>query len=672
MRKFLGVFLILSFNTFAGTRTSPLDEAKNSYLDFSTEVWNFRIDPEQMGEQEGWANSDFDDQGWNKIYAGEAWESQDFSYYNGHAWYRKKVWIPEEWRGSVVRFEVDGVGDEYDLFINGKNLGHKGGGDFGSFYAWPSRIDIQGALQYGAFNTVAVRVIDLGWSEGGGLWRRVAIRRVIDLKKFAHLIPRPVLDGYAEWLVLYDKTWNLLWENLSYGNSYNKYGKVFLEEAFNEQIYQWDSSFMTIFAKYARQLFPAIETLDNFYIKQKSDGYIQRSYSVTSGDEAELSTAKEPAVNPPLFAWAELEYAKYSGDTGRLATVLPKLEKYYLWIKQHMRTPLGQGLYYQTQLGSGMDNTPRGDANGAGWVDMSMQQALAAKNLSEIAHILNLKEQEENWKSEYEDLKNLINQKLWSEKDNFYYDLQKNGEHAGVRHIGSFWALIAGIPDSQQALPFIGYLKNEKEFYRKNLFPTLSASSPFYHTSGAYWRGSVWAPTNYMTIKGLEKYQEPELAYEASVNYLNLMTRVFHSNIDPKRITALDRIDGFLHTIWECYAPESDEPCSPGADKNYARANFVGWSGLGPVALLIENIIGLKLKGLSNEIEWNLREPTRIGMENLYFGKNLARVSLVADAEKNAARTIHIRTETAFKLKINYKGKTLVKDISPGNTDIAL
>jgi hypothetical protein len=150
------------------------------------------------------------------------------------------------------------------------------------------------------------------------------------------------------------------------------------------------------------------------------------------------------------------------------------------------------------------------------------------------------------------------------------------------------------------------------------------------------------------------------------------MTRVFHSNIDPKRITALDRIDGFLHTIWECYAPESDEPCSPGADKNYARANFVGWSGLGPVALLIENIIGLKLKGLSNEIEWNLREPTRIGMENLYFGKNLARVSLVADAEKNAARTIHIRTETAFKLKINYKGKTLVKDISPGNTDIAL
>jgi hypothetical protein len=118
MRKFLGVFLILSFNSFAATRVSPLDEAKNSYLDFSTEVWNFRIDPEQMGEQEGWAKPDFDDQGWNKIYAGEAWESQDFSYYNGHAWYRKRVWIPEEWRGSVVRFEVDGVGDEYDLFIN--------------------------------------------------------------------------------------------------------------------------------------------------------------------------------------------------------------------------------------------------------------------------------------------------------------------------------------------------------------------------------------------------------------------------------------------------------------------------------------------------------------------------------------------------------------------------
>ena len=429
---------------------------------------------------------------------------------------------------------------------------------------------------------------------------------------------------------------------------------------------------MTVFAKYARQLFPAIETLDNFYIKQKADGYIQRSYSVTSGDEAELSTAKEPAVNPPLFAWAELEYAKYSGETERLAEVLPKLEKYYMWIKQHLRTPYGQGLYYQTQLGSGMDNTPRGDSAEAAWVDMSMQQALAAKNLSEICQLLNLKDQQAQWKTEYEELKALINQKLWSEKDHYYYDLQRNGEHAGVRHIGSYWALLAGIPDSQQANSFIGYLKNDREFHRKNLFPTLSASSPFYHLSGAYWRGSVWAPTNYMTIKGLEQYNEPELAYEASVNYLDLMTRVYKSNIDPKRITALDRIDGFLHTLWECYAPESDEPCSPGADKSYSRANFVGWSGLGPVALLIENVVGLKLKGLSNEIEWNLREPTRIGMENLYFGKNLAKVSLVAEVEKNSTRIVHVQSETSFKLKINYKGKVLVKAITPGNTDIAL
>jgi hypothetical protein len=82
--------------------------------------------------------------------------------------------------------------------------------------------------------------------------------------------------------------------------------------------------------------------------------------------------------------------------------------------------------------------------------------------------------------------------------------------------------------------------------------------------------------------------------------------------------------------------------------------------------------VGLKLKGLSNEIEWNLREPTRIGMENLYFGKNLAKVSLVAEVEKNSTRIVHVQSETSFKLKINYKGKVLVKAITPGNTDIAL
>ena len=36
--------------------------------------------------------------------------------------------------------------------------------------------------------------------------------------------------------------------------------------------------------------------------------------------------------------------------------------------------------------------------------------------------------------------------------------------------------------------------------------PALAADEPGYTPDGQYWNGAVWAPTNYMVVKGLQDY----------------------------------------------------------------------------------------------------------------------------------------------------------------------
>lgn len=51
-------------------------------------------------------------------------------------------------------------------------------------------------------------------------------------------------------------------------------------------------------------------------------------------------------------------------------------------------------------------------------------------------------------------------------------------------------------------------------FARKHMIPTLSADDANFNPSGGYWNGAVWAPTNYMVLRGLTKCGFDSLAYQ--------------------------------------------------------------------------------------------------------------------------------------------------------------
>ena len=198
-------------------------------------------------------------------------------------------------------------------------------------------------------------------------------------------LPEPVLESQPELIELYYAAWRMAWNKIRQGTKENGFASYYMDEGFNELIYQWDTCFITAFAIYARNVFPVMPSLDNFYNKQRSDGYIQRVYSEKTGEMANEPTADEPMVNPPLFAWIEWRYYRISGDDSRLQRVLPVLVKYFEWTEKNCRTSKSKGLFYISPLGSGMDNTPRRNVDKAAWVDYSAQQAMAALYISRFA-----------------------------------------------------------------------------------------------------------------------------------------------------------------------------------------------------------------------------------------------------------------------------------------------
>lgn len=469
-------------------------------------------------------------------------------------------------------------------------------------------------------------------------------------------LPRPVLESNPDLVTLYYAAWEMAWNKIASGTQDNGFSEQYMDEGFNEQIFQWDTCFMVLFGMYAPGLFPAMASLDNFYRKQEPDGYIQRVYLESDGKKTVLPSKEEPMINPPLFAWIELRYYELTGDSSRLKRVLPVLIKYFNWIDNNCRSLNGSGLYYTTQLGSGMDNIPRPNTEQAAWIDFSSQQALAAESIARIAEITGDTKNAKIFREYYSSITQRINKYCWSEKDKFYFDNTRSDTLCNTKHIGAFWTLIAGVADSTRAKSLVSHLRNPAEFWRPRLIPALSADHPDYSPAGHYWRGGIWAPTNYITIKGLEKAGYDKLADAISINYIKNINNIYW-NFTPSldSVAFEERYQDQYHTIWECYSPESSKPATRWDNTFYSRQDFVGWSGLGPVSLLIENILGIKVKGSENTISWRIHRSDTHGIENLWLRDQ--RVTLIASPGREGT-SIKIEYQKPFILELNYSGET--------------
>ena len=433
--------------------------------------------------------------------------------------------------------------------------------------------------------------------------------KIVDLPEYNDIkskLPVPIWAGHESVVNCYYKAWEIAISNISNPKEGSWFVSPFIDAAFNNCIFMWDSCFMLMFGKYAHNIFCFQETLDNFYSHQHKDGFISRE--IDEKDGSEKFTRFDPAsTGPNVLPWCEYEYFMLTGDRDRLEKVFPVLLSYHHWLRQY-RT-WRDGSYWSSGFGCGMDNSPRLRNSSTNdkryysnghmvWVDACMQQVLSCNVLLKMAEICKRSDDVKDIAEERNMLMKFINEKLWDETTEFYYDLWDNGKLNMVKTIGSYWGLLAQVVPEEKIDCFVQHLQNENEFKRPNRIPTLSADNEHYSEKGNYWCGSVWAPTNYMVLKGLSKYGYHKLAYEiAEVSVENVVNTFKETG-----------------TIWENYSPELTGKGS------IAKPDFVGWSGLFPISILFEYVFGINVDVENRKIRWNIFLTDDFGVKQLPFG----------------------------------------------------
>lgn len=500
-------------------------------------------------------------------------------------------------------------------------------------------------------------------------------------------LPSPRYDEDTMLVQLYWKAWELAYHNFYQPSPGSGFVSPFIDAAFNDNIFLWDTGFMTLFCNYGYPVVPGIGSLDNFYARQHETGEICREIVRKTGkdfgpwtnteDETLFSrwgyniptagvltktnikyvNRSPPTPNPlltldgmnhPLLAWAEWESYLLTGNKERLYQVWKPLVKYYEAFEKYLRQ--GNGLY-MTDWAS-MDNSERDpwlNEGGTG-IDISSEMVLFARSMEQIATATAKPKEALIYRRKAASLAKIINQKMWDEKQKFYVDLTVAGKQTGIKTIAGYWTLIGEIASSKQAAYLVDHLNNQATFGRINPVPTLAADEKDFAPYGNYWNGSVWAPTNTMVISGLEKYGYNDEAYTIALKHLHLVEDVYKKT----------------GTIWETYSPDS---ITYGLHKDGSAVvkDFVGWSGIAPIKYFIEYGIGLRANAIMNEITWNLRTTQKAGCKNFRFNNKLVTLMATPAAKQNSEKTkIEVESTGAFLLKINRNGKTNFLSIKPG------
>lgn len=449
------------------------------------------------------------------------------------------------------------------------------------------------------------------------------------------ILPAPFWKGHDREVEMYWHAWRIAIGNIRQPQEGSGFVSPYLDIAYNGNIFMWDMSFMMMYARYGYRYFPFQRSLDNFYAKQHPDGFICREIRADGSDCFERYDPT--STGPDLLPWVELAYYRQFGDTERLHRVFPALCAYAKWWRLNRTWP--DGSYWSSGWGTGMDNMPRVregynpiySHGHMSWLDTNLQQYLVDASLLQIGFYIERWQEIEEMEDEMKFLKRYLNEKMWDESRGFLCDRYADGELCSTVGIGAFWALQTDVLDSARLDRLVAHLRDTAEFNRPHRVPSLAANHPKYNPNGRYWQGGVWPGTNYMLIDGLWTKGYRELAQEIAENHYRAVFEVWKKS----------------GTFWEYYAPERIEPGF------MARKDFVGWTGLPPIALFIEYILGIRSDYSEQRIEWNITHTEAHGIERYPFGPEGV-VGLKVRERRTAAESpvVTVTTNIPFDLTL--------------------
>ena len=479
--------------------------------------------------------------------------------------------------------------------------------------------------------------------------------RSMDIPTFEQarqVLPEPLWQGHDGELEMYWRAWEIGVGNIRNPQPGSGFVAPYFDTAYNGNIFMWDSSFILMFAKYGTRLFPFQLTLDNFYAKQHPDGFICREIK---RDGSDCFERYDPvSTGPNLIPWCEMEYYRQIGDMERLHKIFPVLVSYNNWLR--LNRTWRNGTYWSSGWGTGMDNIPRlpegynlNFSHGHMiWLDTNRQQIFIDYQMLQMGFYIERWQEIEHMEDEAIRLTSYVRENLWDDATGFLYDQYADGSLAGVKTISAYWALLTdGLLSPAQQQRLVAHLKDTTEFCRPGMVPSIERKCPKYRPNGRYWQGGVWPGTNYMVMRGLDRQGFSSEARDVALKHYRQVYEVFKRD----------------HTFYEYYSPEGMEPGF------MARREFVGWTGLAPIAVFIEYILGIRADYPEGTITWDCNLTEEHGISRYPYGPE-GKISFKAAARKSttARPQLTIHTDVPFKLRLRYGGKEETISITPAKS----
>ena len=443
---------------------------------------------------------------------------------------------------------------------------------------------------------------------------------------------------------IYDKTWSLLseyWLDLSGEHSLDGY--FIYPHSSHRVLDQFETIFGSFFLVYSNRNYSASQNLDYFYSKQEENGAIRWRYDIVTGNPI-LDNNNPEGIGMPLFAWAEFNLYHKSANKKRIKEVVAVLKKYMTWIDDNFKQP--NGLYAVPVSATTMFNSPRDGAKYL--VDFNCAMAINASHMSALGDILNDKDLGFHYKRMYFSLKTRINSMMWNAETGFYHDLDEYEKQLPVKTIAGFWPLMAEIPNADKADILIAHLSNPATFGTDHPFPTLSVDSFEFRETGEGFRGSVYPAFNFMVINGLEKYNRYDLARECAIRHLYYVLDALSPNGGKEK-----------GDLYEAYLPCRAGPSQLEGIPDFPRKRYLHTTALSTIALMIENVVGLRISLPRKTVDWIIPNLEIMGIENLSLKRNL--ITILSN-KSNRGWEIQMESEKLYYFTINIldqKKKTL-------------
>lgn len=101
-----------------------------------------------------------------------------------------------------------------------------------------------------------------------------------------------------------------------------------------------------------------------------------------------------------------------------------------------------------------------------------------------------------------QNLSEKINQQLWCEEKGTYLNRHWSGEFDPAMSPTHFYTWLTGNITPERSSKMLAHLLNEEEFWGKYVIP-MTAKNESAYMDQDYWRGRIWAPTNYLVGEAL-------------------------------------------------------------------------------------------------------------------------------------------------------------------------